>query len=510
MKKDLRKGAIFLFILFTLIGNFGKKSAWSQSAQSLPPDEFKILQAMHSLSSHRLLDYVRELVSDKYGGRLTGTPEYKACAEWVAGLFKSWGLFPGGDNGSYIQTYPLAYTLVFPGCELILHLPVGREIIKKYYQYETEFIPGATSASGEITAEVVYVGYGITAPELGYDDYANVEVQGKIVLMEREVPVSPDRDPDLFLKWRPYSFHQYKLENAFKHGAKGMLYNYGPICNPNNSYIEGFIYSHVGERVINDLFAGTGKNHQDVVRAIEKTLKPQSFKLGKTVTIRNNTQHFPNGTGENVIALLLGSDPKLKDEVIILGAHLDHLGRCWELMPGANDNASGVAVILGVAEVMAKWQIKPGRSIMFLLFGSEEQGVYGSEYYLEHPVWPLEKTVCFLNLDGVGCGDRISVLSGKNFPALWAFIERANNRYIHRIVNPQAFANLARPRLDAARFLWKGIPSLSFSVSGAPSFYHLTKDSLDTITPEILEDLAQLLFLAILDMADEPFLNFKK
>lgn len=508
MKAFLRKTSL-IFVSFMLLTALAERPLRSQAISAVSSDELKILQAMHSLSSHRLLDYVRELVSEKYGGRLTGTPEYKACAEWVASLFQSWGLKPGGENNTFFQTYPLSYTLVYPGCELILHLPVGKETIKKYYQYETEFIPGATSASGEVTAEVVYVGYGITAPELGYDDYASVDVRGKIVLMEREVPISPERDPELFLKWRPYSFHQYKLENAFKHGAKGMLYNYGPICNPNNAYIEGFVYTHVGERVVEDLFTGTGRRHQEVVKTIEKTLKPQSFYLGKIVTIKNITKHFPDGVGQNVIALLPGQDPKLKDEVIILGAHLDHLGRCWELMPGANDNASGVAVVLGVAEVMAKCEVKPGRSVMFLLFGSEEQGVYGSEYYLEHPVWPLEKTVCFLNLDGVGCGDRINALSGKNFPALWEFIEKANNRFVHRLVNPQAFANLARPRLDAARFLWKGIPSLSFSVSGAPSYYHITKDSLETITPEILEDLAQILLLAILDMADEPVLNFK-
>lgn len=508
MKKSLRNTKFLVRLIFFVITLIGWP-LWLQPASTGSSDELQILQAMHSISSHKLAEYVRELASEKYGGRLTGTAEYKACAAWVANLLKSWGISPGGDNNTYFQTYPLAYTLVYPGCELILHLPVGKEAIKKYYQYETEFIPGATSASGEITAEVIYVGYGVTAPELGYDDYSSVDVQGKIVLMEREVPVSPDRNPDLFLKWRPYSFHQYKLENAFKRGAKGMLYNYGPICNPNNSYVEGFIYSHVGEVVVNDLFTGTGKKHQDVVKTIEKNLKPQSFPLGKTVTIKNVTKHFPDGQGENVIALLPGSDPQLKDELIILGAHLDHLGRCWELMPGANDNASGVAVVLGVAEALAKCAIKPSRTIMFLLFGSEEQGVYGSEYYLEHPLWPLEKTVCFLNLDGVGCGDRINALSGKNFPALWEFVEKANSRYVHRIINPQAFANLARPRLDAARFLWKGIPSLSFSVSGAPSYYHITRDSFETVTPEILEDLAQILFLAILDMAREPALNFK-
>ncbi|MGQ9672372.1 MAG: M28 family peptidase [Candidatus Aminicenantales bacterium] len=473
-------------------------------------DEQKILASLHSISSHPLLDYVRELVSEKYGGRLTGTKEYDACAAWVASLLKKWGLDPAGDQGSFFQSFPNPYTLVFPGCEAYLHLPVNGGVVKKFYRYDDEFIPGATSGSGEVTAEVIYVGYGITAPELGYDDYEGLDVGGKILLMEREVPVSPEKNPELFQKWRPYSFHQYKLENAVDHGAAGMLYNYGPIANPNNSYRKGFVYSHVGEAVVADLFAGTGRSHQETIAAIGKELKPRSFATGKVFTLKNVTEHHPEGVGINVIGWLQGSDPKLKEEVLILGGHLDHLGYCYELMPGANDNASAVAVLLGVAEAMAKCPVKPLRSVVFLFFGAEEQGVAGSDYYLNHPVFPLEKTVAFLNLDGVGCGNTINVLAGKNFPALSAFIEKANAQYIHRPLVSSFFANIARPRLDAARFLWKNVPSLSFSVSGAPSYYHNTKDRLETITPEILEDLARLLFVAVLDMSDEPILDFRK
>jgi len=358
--------------------------------------------------------------------------------------------------------------------------------------------------------EVIYIGYGITAPELNYDDYKGLDVKGKIVLMEREVPYSPDQDPEVFKKWRPYSFHQYKLENAVAHGAKGMIYNYGPISNPNNSYKEGFIYSHVGEAVVSDIFSGTGRKHEETVEKIQKTLKPQSFASGKIFTLKNFTEHHPEGRGWNVIGLLEGSDPALKNEVIILGGHLDHLGRCYELMPGADDNASAVAVILGVAEAMAKCPIKPRRSVVFFCFGAEEQGVVGSEYYLEHPLFPLEKTLAFVNLDSVGCGDKLNAQAAKNFPSFWEFIEKANKSYIHRIINPTYFPNIARPRLDTARFLWKGVPSISFGSYGATSYYHITKDNMETITPEILEDLAQLLFLAVLDMGSQDSLNFRK
>ncbi len=507
----MKNKKLFSFLFLLGLGYF--LGSFFLAVQSLPAEEKEeeiLLQSMHSISSHQLFDYVKELASDKYAGRLTGTEEYNASAEWVVSHFKKWGIAPALSQDSYFQAFPIPYTLVFKGCQVYLHLPSKGSDIRKYYQYESEFIPGSTSGSGEVTAEVIYVGYGATAPELGYDDYKGVDVKGKIILMEREVPVSPDKDPELFKKWRPYSFHQYKLENAVAHEAKGMLYNYGPISNPNNSYDEGFIYSHVGSAVVSDVFSGTGRKHKDVVAKIKKTLKPQSFATGKVFTIKNITEHHPEGVGYNVIGILEGSDPVLKEEVIILGGHLDHLGRCYEIMPGANDNASAVAVIMGIAEALAQCPIKPRRSVMFLCFGAEEQGVVGSEYYLEHAVFPLEKTVAFVNMDGVGCGDKLRALAAKNYPRFWKFIDKANQKYIHRVVNPRYFANIARPRLDAARFMWKDVPTISFGAYGSRSYYHITKDNIDTITPEILEDLAQLLFIATLDMANQNSLDFRK
>ena len=506
MRKKSYRGFVIAFaIAFLAVLSF---SAGQRASEGLT-DEQKVLQVMHSISSHELFGYVKELASEKYAGRLTGTEGYDVSAVWVASNFKKWGIAPAGDSSTYLQAFPIPYTLVFEDCEVSLHVPYKDTSIKKYYHYFDEFIPGSTSGSGEVTAEVIYVGYGITAPELDYDEYEGVDVKGKIVLMEREVPVSPRDDPELFKKWRPYSFHQYKLENAVAHGAKGMIYNYGPIGNPNNSYDAGFIYSHVGDVVVADVFAGTGYEHEKVVEKIEEALRPHSFSTGKVATIRNTTEHHPEGVGYNVIGLLEGSDPGLKDEVIIVGGHLDHLGRCYEIMPGANDNASAVAVILGMAEAFSKCPVKPRRSVMFLCFGAEEQGVVGSQFYCEHPIFALEKTVAFLNLDGVGCGDKINALAAKNYPAFWEFIDEANQKYIHRTIEPSNFSNIARPRLDAARFMWKGVPTISFSVYGSRSYYHNPNDDIDTITPEILEDMAQLLFLAVLDMANQDALDFR-
>jgi len=492
--KSLMQRALFFLPLFFLFTSAGAQET----------DERVLLNAMHSISSHDLLEYVIEQCDEKYEGRLTGTPGYQMCAEWLAGEFKEWGLTPGGDDGSWFQWFDIPYTLVYPDCGLTLHMPMKEGSgLQKHYRYISEYMPGSTSGNGSVTGEVIYAGYGITAPELGYDDYAKVDVRGKIILIESEAPVSPADGPDKFNPWYEHSFHQSKLANAARHGAIGMIYNYGPIANPNNAYIEDFIYVHVGDTVVRDIFAGTGLKHETVVGEIKATLKPRSFNTKKVVTVKMATQHFSDGRGSNVIGVLPGSDPELGREAVIIGAHLDHLGRCYDIIPGANDNASAVAVMMGVAKALAESKIPLKRTVIFLSFGAEEQGILGAKAYLENPLIPLDQSV-LLNMDGVGVGHSIRAAAGLNYPGLWSFIEEANNKYIHRPLSANMFANLGRPRLDAARFLSAGVPSISFSTYGSVNYYHVPMDDLDIIKPEIMEDLAQLLFVSVVSMANSP------
>lgn len=459
-----------------------------------------VLTAMHTISSHDLLDFVKIQCDDKYAGRLTGTPEYQACAQWLASQFKGWGMTPAGENGSWFQWFDIPYTIIGPDCGVSLHLHTGKGgALMKNYLYVTEYMPGSTSGNGTITAEVVYAGFGITAPELGYDDYAGIDVKGKIILIEREAPVSPKEGSEKFSPWFEHSFHQTKLINAVNHGAIGMLYNYGPIANPNNAYDKDFIYVHVGDTVVKDIFAGTGRIYSELSGSIREKLKPQSFNTGKTVTIKMSTTHFPDGKGSNIIGLIKGTDPELSKEVIIIGAHLDHMGRCYEIIPGANDNASAVAVMMGVAKALWENNIKLKRSLLFIAFGSEEQGIIGSKSYLQSPVFSLEKSI-LLNMDGVGIGDSIAANAGNNYPELWEFVTQANEKFIHRPLSTNNFNNLGRPRLDAARFLTAGVPSLSFYTSGSTNYYHVPGDNLDIINPEIIEDMAQLLFITVVNM----------
>jgi Zn-dependent M28 family amino/carboxypeptidase len=260
--------------------------------------------------------------------------------------------------------------------------------------------------------------------------------------------------------------------------------------------------AQVGEAVVNHVFAGTGQSHSEVISKIKDTQNPQSFRSRKTFTISNFTEHHTNGIGYNVMGFIEGTDPTLKDEVIIIGANIDHVGFCYEIMPGANNNASGAAVMLGLAEALSQNPVKPKRSVLFLGIGSKEQALRGAHAYLKNPVFPRTKTVTFFNLNMVGCGDRIEAISAQNYPDLWEFIAEANEDPVNLPLESLPFANTARPELDAAIFLNKKIPSIIFHATGAPTYPYTTKDTPDTLTPQTMSGLAKILHRAVLEIAN--------
>ncbi len=486
--------------------------AWSGTFSTLQAQDLQETDFNQFITDEELYHFVDTLCCEEFAGRLTGHIGYDLSANWVIAQFREWGIQALGDGASFLQKFPHPYTDVFPDCAVVLHQsPTGGGPVTQY-EYVEEFIPGSTSGNGSKTAEVVYCGYGITAPELGYDDYAGVDVRGKIVLIEKEVPLGTGHAD--FMKWRPYSFHQYKIINAARQGAVGLLYNY-QIANPNNAYERDLVYSHVGEKVVNDIFDAANKDHRSVVRIIREELKPQSFHTGQTVTVKNNTKHHPDGIGSNVIGYIEGSDPILKHEYILLGGHLDHLGKCYTTMPGANDNASAVAVTMGVAKAMKESGIRIKRSVVFILLGAEEAAIRGCQYFLKYPSIPLDQIAGYINMDGVGIGNRISAGFGNNYPNFYAYLEKANTQHEITTLSAYRSTNIGRPRLDAAFFDWYGIPVLSLASGGSAEDYanyryHTPYDNITNINPQIMFDLTELLYYALVDMGNADALPFKR
>lgn len=479
---------VFTFLLFTF-------SCFSQNSEN-----DKILKSFHSISSHDLLKITEELSSEKYKGRLSGSPEYLKAAEWCATQFEQWGLKPA-SNGSWYQYFDNAYSEVYSKGKVIISNTDGS---KTELQFPDDYMPGSNSASGKVSGEMVYVGYGITAPELNYDDYKNLDVKGKILIMETGIPYT--KNDSVQGRWTPYSYHRYKFKNAVEHGAIGLLY-VGTIANPNTSYLENFVYAHISEKVAEQLFANSGKDYSEVKKQLTEFKQPSvQLNTKQTVSISASTKNFPDSKSCNVVGLVEGSDPVLKREVIIVGAHLDGQGYLGELFPGALDNASGSADIMAAAKALAQSEVKPKRSVLFILIGGEECGLYGSKYYADHPIFPIEKTVFMINLDMVGNGTGFYVSSGKSYPEIYSHFEKANQNYLHRKMEASEWRkSYSRPRSDAANFENAGIKTLSLWTSGGvfPVYYHHPKDKTDVLTPEIMEDAAKLLYLGILGVANE-------
>ena len=462
--------------------------------------EADLLETFHTISSHEILEFAEELSSPEYKGRLSGSPEYLEAAKWCASKFEEWGVKPA-NNGSYFQYFPNEYSEVFSEGN-VTYLPQPGE--KLSLKFPEDYYPGSNSASGTVSGKLIYVGHGITAPELGYDDYENVKVKGKIALLETGIPYS--KNDTTLAKWTPYAYHRYKFRNAVKHGAAGMLY-LSKIANPNTVNLDGFIYAHISEDIAERIFTDAEKDYKTVKKELAEMKIPSfTFPENQTATITAETRYFPNAKSCNVVGLIEGADPELKNEVIIVAGHLDGQGYLGEVFPGALDNASGVADILGAAKAFATSKVKPKRSVLFILLGGEECGLYGSKFYAENPLFPIDKTVMMINLDMVGNGTGFFVSNGKSHPELFSHFEAVNSKYLHREIAASEWRKyFGRPRSDASVFQNAGIKTFSLWTRNSvhPVYYHDPRDTPEVLTPEIMEDAAKLLYLGIMAVAND-------
>lgn len=497
----ISKIAIILSILLT-----GFRFA-ANAQMPLPEmtEEEKYLDAMHrTITSEKLFGYVKQLSDPALEGRLAGSPGMAKAVEIVKGYYEEWGLVPKGDNGTYIQSYAHPCVEIQEGSTMDILFPVQaskKDVvwISKSYPWADGWFAGGMSGNGDITADIVYVGFGVTAPELGYDDYKGMDVRGKIVLMEGETP-NQSRQPDSLAMWYNHTLHQTKLNNAVAHGAIGLLYKWVP--GPNAPYNPDFVYCHVTDTVVNDIFRGTGKTYAETVKGIYETMKPASFETGKKAHIKMNAIYNPDAKGKNIVGVIKGSDPVLADEYIIVSAHLDHLGLIPYLIEGANDNNSSSSVLLGVAEALAKSEVKPKRSVVFLSFDGEEAGLTGSTYYTENPIFPKEKVKAVINLEQVGAGELMVANYNYKYPELLEVAKKANDTYVHRRLFGWENYYRTRPRTDGAVFMQAGYPCVDYRAAGG-GFYHHPKDNTQSINPEILQSEAEWLYWSVIFLANQ-------
>ncbi len=399
--------------------------------------------AVESITAADILKHVKVLASDEYEGRAPGSKGEELSVEYISGQYKALGLKPGNPDGTYIQDVPLAGITSSPTAAFTIN---GQTTTLKF---PDEFVASSEQLKSEINvddSDVVFVGYGVVAPEYGWDDYKDVDVSGKTLLMLINDPAIPDpKDPtkldDSMFKGKAMTYYgrwTYKYEIAAKKGAKAavIIHETGPaayqysvvrmswakenfaIDAPDKNAGAVPVRSWITVDVAKKLIADSGHDFETLKKAaLSKDFRPMELGIKANIDVKQAVRPFKS---RNVVAALPGSNPALKDEWIIYSAHWDHLGKHPELkgdqiFNGAVDNASGVGALLAIAKAYTEAKPGPERSILFMGTTAEEAGLLGAKYYAEHPLYPLAKTLADINMDVVNVHGKTTDLEDVTF-----------------------------------------------------------------------------------------------
>jgi Zn-dependent M28 family amino/carboxypeptidase len=393
------------------------------------------------IDTDALLTHTRVLSSDEYEGRAPGSKGEELSVTYIADQYKKAGLKPGNSDGTYFQKVPLVGITPAPA-PLVFKKGTQQQTLKWKDQVVAWTKHVAPSAAIE-NSELVFVGYGVVAPEFNWDDYKGLDVTGKtLVMLVNDPPVpDPNNANDLDAKtfggkaMTYYGRWTYKYEIGAQKGAAGVLIvhetgpaGYGfnvvqgktgeqfdlvtPDKNMSRAAIEGWITLDQAKQ----LFQSAGQDFDALKKqAATREFKPAPLGVTASMAIRNTLRTIDS---RNVLGTLEGSDPRLKDEYVVYTAHWDHFGKNADgIFHGAEDDALGCAALIEVAKAFTKLPARPRRSILFLAVTAEEQGLLGSEYYAVTPVHPLAKTVANVNMDSWNVHGRTKDLTLVGFGA---------------------------------------------------------------------------------------------
>ena len=466
--------------------------------------------AIPGIAAESLVKDVRTLASPKFAGRLAGSPGYDEAARWAARRLEKLGLRPGGDGGGYLQGFPLEYNAI-ESCRLAIASGGGAP---RALAIPADFTCRGFTGSGNVSAPVVFAGFGLSLPERGWDDYAGLDVAGKIVLVFKDPPpFEPPRAAEGVKGWGDASLPRPKALNAQAHGAVGLLMvslpKDGKIGPPIASVLHGpgahpaaFPQQHVSGAVAEALLAGSGVTLESLAKEIVAAKAPRSRALPSSATMTVAARYRADQPAANVVAILPGGDPELRGEAVVVGAHLDHVGtQEGVLWPGANDNASGSAALLAVAEAFSRSHRPPRRTLVFVLFAAEEQGLHGSKWFVDHSPYPADRIVAMLNLDCVGHGDALQLGSGKSAPVLWE-LARSLDADGDRVTIEETWAGGGA---DATPFHEQGVPTLYFATKKSYTHLHQASDRPETLNPALLEKVARLAFRTARSVSDGAY-----
>ncbi|HWS99119.1 MAG TPA: M28 family peptidase [Pyrinomonadaceae bacterium] len=403
-----RLSALVLMVALVAPSAFGQATAVAtRPAAALTPAE---QQAAALVKVETIRDVTTALAAKEMEGRGTAQPGGDRAAKYIADRFSKLGLKPLGDAGTYLQAVSFKSSQVAPES----FVKAGDAALA----FGTEFVPAPpyTSELSEASGGLVFIGYGMTSPEFKRDDLAGLDVKGKVVVVVGGTPKGVDE-----AAWKKAASGQAVIGSLMGKGAAAIILgNFGTKQQP-FSLLSTYLTRRrvtladapeppfklppiivAGDAGMEKIFAGTGATYAETLakaEAGETVSKDLNKQAQISIRVKKET-----GPGSNVVGLLEGSDPKLKDQAVVYTAHYDAYGidSQGRIFPGAADNALGVAEIVSIAEAFTKSKTKPRRSIIFLAVTGEEHGLLGAEHWVAHPTWPLEKVAANLNFDGIG------------------------------------------------------------------------------------------------------------
>jgi Zn-dependent M28 family amino/carboxypeptidase len=477
--------------LYTLVSlaAAGAVTATALAAQAPKPTP---VSALPQVDAAAVLAHVKSLASDEFEGRAPGTPGEAKTVAYLTDTFKKLGLKPGNPDGAYVQKVPLVGITATPAPMTITPQKGGAPVTLAFRDDVVAWTKRVVDQAGIQNSELVFVGYGVEAPEFTWDDYKGVDVTNKTLVMLVNDPPVPDaaKPGELDAKtfggraMTYYGRWTYKYEIGAKKKAAAVLivHETGPAGYPfavvqgrtgeqftfdspdkamDRVAVEGWITLDKAKQ----LFTAAGQDFDKLkAQAATRAFKPVPLGLTASMQIRNTMRRVDS---QNVVARLEGGDPAVKDQLVVYTAHWDHFGigepvNGDRIYNGAQDNASGTASLLEVARAFTKLPAPPRRSILFLAVTAEEQGLLGSEYYAAQPLYPLAKTLADINMDALNVNGRTKDLTiiGLGASDLDDYVQAAA-REQGRVVRPDPEPEKGfYYRSDHFNFAKKGVPAL--------------------------------------------------
>ncbi len=474
-------------------------------------------QLLDKISKENLNKIVDTLSSKEYEGRLAGSPGDLKTSLFIAKEFQRYGLKPYSNIATQVERFDIKIKGELT--KFFQPIPIETNEVIKVSRFKIrisgknynailgrDYIIASDSPSVKIAAPVVFAGYGITDESIGYDDYKGVDAKGKVILIIQG-------SPGILSKFYTY---KDKAINARKHGAIAILMATGPILSPHqqragtgqnptaffndlgtDTNLPAF---HLSPGMADKIVATAETNLSTLQASLEEGKKPSSVKINADIDLEVISRYHPKRPALNVIGFIEGRDPELSKEVVIIGAHHDHFGiLSGELFfPGADDNASGTAVLLELARVISEVEVRPKRSILFVSFSAEEMGTKGAQYYVSNPLFPIDKTIAMINIDHAGVGEGRVTLGLKG-------LEEGT---VLNILRESALDGLADiygyfPGGDHAPFAMAGVSTIAIVSSGPHPDGHQITDTKEKVRPEIMELVGKVALLLSMRLADQ-------